>query len=104
MKNKLSKTAKTNSLTEGDLDKIAGLLDRQFDSRFKPFVKEEIIGVEDKISGLESSLKVYIHEGVETIMAGIDNIAEHLAEKDKVERIAKAVKEIGDKVGVKVNI
>ncbi|MBI4363725.1 MAG: hypothetical protein HY545_02655 [Candidatus Doudnabacteria bacterium] len=97
----MAKKAKTNLLTKVDLDKIAGLLDAQFDNRLKPFV-EEFVG--ERVNSLETSLKAYIHEGVETIMDGMDNLAKELTEREKVERIAKAVKEIGEKVGIKVDI
>ena len=103
-----NKVAKTDSLTKGDLNRIADLLDNQFDKRFKPFVEEEISGVEgrltDKIGNLEASLKSYIHEGVETIMEGMDNLSKELSEKEKVERMAKVLKEIGEKVGIKVDV
>ena len=66
MKTKTNKT--TGALTSGDLDKIAELLDNRLaPMATKAFVKEEI-------QGLESSLKTYIHEGIETVMTGMDNL------------------------------
>lgn len=85
--------SKTDVLTKGDLDKIANLLDEQFDERLKPFVKEEIDG-----------LKVYVNEGFETVMAGIEGLSAQMAEKEKVERLVKWAKEAGQKIGVRIDI
>jgi hypothetical protein len=77
--------SKTDALTDGDLDKIAGLLDKQFDQRIKPFVeelvKDEISGVRADMKHMESNLKGYINEGVETVMSGLDNLSEDVEKR-----------------------
>lgn len=71
-----SKTDNSNGvLTNGDLDKIANLLDAQFDNRIKPFVKDEL---NSGLLSLETKLKKHIDEGVETVMDGMDSIYEEL--------------------------
>lgn len=85
---------KTDSLTSNVIDKIADLLDDRLipistKMATKEFVKEEISGVKGEMKNLETSLKQYIDEGVETIMKGIDGITERLAEKEKVERLER---------------
>lgn len=82
--------AKTDSLTKGDLDKIADLLDKQFDTRLEPLATKEDL----------KDLKDYMHEGFETVMVGMDNIVEQLAEKKQVEKLEDWAKVVGDKVGL----
>ena len=90
----MPKQSKTDSLTNNDLDKIANLLDNRIAPlATKEFVREEIEG-----------LRNYVHEGFETVMGGIEDLAEQMAEKEKVERLAKWAKEVGEKVGVKIDI
>ena len=90
---------KTNSLTNDDLDKIANLLDAQFDKRLAPLVTMEF--VEGKINGLETSLKAYMHEGFEAVTDGVDSLTEKLADKDRLERVVEWAIQAGDKIGVK---
>ncbi len=69
---------KTQSLTNTDLDKIADLLD----NRLAPMAtKDDLRESEGRI---KSELKEYIHEGIETVMEGIERITEQLAEKERV--------------------
>lgn len=100
---------KTDSLSQNDIDKIAGLLDKTFTDRLAPlatkdFVKEEIAGVRADMGGMEQRLKGYIDEGIETVMEGIDNISKQLAEKEKVEKLAQWARVAGEKIGVKLEI
>ena len=96
---------KMDSLTDNDIDKIANLLDNRLAPlATKDFVKEEISGVRSEMRGLEKNLKSYIDEGIETVMEGIDNLSKQLTEKEKFERLAKWAKEVGEKVGVRIDI
>lgn len=99
------KQDKTDSLTVNDIDKIADLLD----NRLAPLATKEL--VEEKVEKLatkedlkqtEQRLKDYMHEGVETVMDGIDNITERLAEKEKVERPERWARMAGEKIGIKL--
>lgn len=88
-----------NALSQNDLDKIAGLMDDRFGAMaskddLKPLATKEDL----------KDLKNYINDGVETIMQGIDNIAEKLAEKERVDKLEKWAQEVGEKVGVKLKI
>ena len=83
----MEKTSKTGVLTTGDLDKIAGLLDKQFEMRLEPLATKQFVN--DKVDSLETSLKTYMDGGVEMIMAGMDSLEERVTEKDKVNRLAE---------------
>jgi len=91
--------SKIDSLSQNDIDKIAGLLDKTFTDRLAPLAtKDDLKETEDRI---KVELKDYIHEGVETVMEGIDNITEKLADKDRVDRLERWIEKIGEKVGIK---
>lgn len=79
---------KTDVLTQNDIDKIAGLLDKTFDSRLAPLATKTF--VKEELGNLKVELKDYIHEGVEMVTEGLDRISEQLA--------------VGEKVGVKLKI
>ncbi|OGE81683.1 MAG: hypothetical protein A2720_02080 [Candidatus Doudnabacteria bacterium RIFCSPHIGHO2_01_FULL_46_24] len=69
----MAKIVKTDLLTKGDLDKIADLLDAQFERRLEPLaIKEDLKDIKD-----------YMHEGFETVMEGVDNLAKELTEREK---------------------
>ncbi len=91
-------SAKKGALTSGDLDKIGDLLD----NRLAPMATKEF--VQEEIKGLDTSLKTYMHEGFDAVMEGMDNLAEELGEKEKVERLVKWAKEASEKIGVKIDI
>lgn len=96
---------KIDALSDHDLDKIANLLDSQFDKRLAPlatkvFVEEQIEGVKDDIAGL----KTYMNEGFETVMNGLDDLSKQMAEKEKVERLVKWAKEASKRIGVVIDI
>ncbi|MEK9180761.1 MAG: hypothetical protein AAB871_00830 [Patescibacteria group bacterium] len=74
---------KTQSLTNTDLDKIADLLD----NRLSPMATKEDIkemATKGDLKEMETGLKDYIHQGIETVMEGIERITEQLAEKERV--------------------
>ena len=78
---------KMDSLTDNDIDKIANLLDNRLTPlATKDFVKDEPKKTEER---MKTNLKDYIHQGVETIMEGIDNITKQLAEKEKVDKLSR---------------
>ncbi|OGE76045.1 MAG: hypothetical protein A3C85_01845 [Candidatus Doudnabacteria bacterium RIFCSPHIGHO2_02_FULL_48_21] len=96
---------KIDKLSDNDIDKIANLLDDRLALlATKEFVREEIGGVRSEMKTLENNLKTYIDEGIETVMEGIDNLSKQLAEKERVDKIAKWAKEVGEKVGVRIDI
>ncbi len=98
----IKQTTKTDSLTTGDLDKIANLLDERLAPvATKEFVQEEIREVKTEMKEMERNLKGYIHEGIETVMAGIEDLSSQLAEKEKVERLVEWAREAGEKIGIK---
>ena len=84
-----------NKLTNSDLQAIADLLDKQ---TAVLATKEEL---KDQLDTQSKELKAYIHEGIETVMTGMDNVANQLAEKKQVERLEDWAKVVGDKVGLK---
>lgn len=87
---------KTDALTNNDLEKIASLLNNAFDERLNP------LATKAGLKEVETNLKDYIHQGIDMVMKGIDNITEMLAEKERVDKLEKWVQKIGDKVGVKL--
>ncbi|MBX4204974.1 MAG: hypothetical protein KW788_02155 [Candidatus Doudnabacteria bacterium] len=91
-------STKGGMLTNGDLDKIAGLLD----DRMAPLATK--LELKDEITGLEKNLKTYMHEGFEAVMAGMDSLSEQLAEKEKVDRLVDWAKEASKKIGVNLDI
>jgi len=98
-------TANTNKidvLSDNDIDKIANLLDKTFDNRLAPLATKDF--VKEELRQTEQNLKDYIDGGIETVMQGIDNITKQLADKEKVDRLAKWAKEVGEKVGVRIDI
>ena len=98
----MKKTSKTGVLTTDDLDKIAGLLDKQFEMRLEPLATTQFVN--DKVDSLETSLKTYMDGGVEMIMAGMDSLEERVTEKDKVNRLAEWAKRASTKIGIEINI
>lgn len=92
---KVASAKKTDSLTTGDLDKIANLLNKQFDQRLAPLATKE--GLKE----VEYNLKAYMHEGFTAVMDGMDKLAERMAEKEKLERIMEWAREAGEKIGIK---
>ena len=102
-----TKQNKTDVLSDGDIEKIGNLLDNAFDGRLKPINEKidgivEVMATKDDLNNLETSLKVYVYEGVETIMEGMDKLSEQLAEKERVDRLENWKKKIAEKVGVKL--
>lgn len=101
----MTSQSKTDALTNHDLDKIAGLLDKRLAPlATKDFVEEQIGEVRADMKDLESNLKGYINEGIETVMEGIDNLSKQMAEKEKVQRLVEWAKQAGQKIGVKIDI
>lgn len=93
---KVTSKNKTNALSDGDIEKIGNLLDNAFDNRLAPIDKKIVdiqktmatkVDLKNEISASETRMKAYIHEGVETIMEGMDKLSEQLAEKQRVDRL-----------------
>ena len=72
-------------LTNSDLQAISDLLDKQ---TAVLATKEELRA---ELNSLETSLKSYIHEGVETVMDGMDALAEKLDVRDRVDKLEREV-------------
>jgi hypothetical protein len=113
MKKKEQKN-KTDALSGGDIDRIGNLLDNRLAPMDKNIVGldkklahiEEVmatkIDLKNEITASEARMKDYIHEGVETIMDGMNKLSEELAEKQRVDRLENWTKKIAQKVGVKL--
>lgn len=87
---------KTDSLSDNDIERIANLLD----NRLAPFATKVDLKVE--IAASEQRMKAYIHEGIETVMDGIDSISQTFVEKQRVDKIEGWTKQLARKVGVKL--
>ena len=120
-------TKNIGTLTNGDLEKIGSLLDSRLDRQLSPIrdqiegiidvmvtkqdLSREISGVEARmesrmeanLASLESNLKAYIHEGVGTIMDGMDRLTERLVEKERVDKIENWTRLIAHKVKLKLS-
>ncbi len=98
-------------LSQGDLEAIGDLMGGLMNKQLAVFsidlkdvkveLKSEILKSEVRV---KQGLKDYMHQGFETVMDGIDSLAEKLAEKEKVERIIEWARIVGDKVGVKPRV
>ena len=84
-----------NKLTNKDLQAIGDLLDKH---TAVLATKEEL---KNGLNTLETNLKGYIHEGIETVIEGMENLAEELNEKEKVDRLVEWARKAGDKIGIK---
>ena len=101
---------KTDSLSNNDLDKIANLLDsrlaplhkRQDDFATKLDLMATKQDLKQEIAASEQRMKAYIHEGIETVMDGMDKLSEDFVEKKRVDKIEGWTKQIARKVGVKL--
>lgn len=93
----------TNILGEGDMqamaDVMGGLLDKQAAILASKKDLEKLATKQDV-----ADLKDYMDQGFESVMAGIDAVAEKLTEKEKFDRLVDWAREVGNKVGVKVKI
>lgn len=93
------KTNKTDSLSDGDIEKIGNLLDNSL----APFARKKDLAnlvTKDDLNEVKIELKDYIHQGVDTVMNGMDKLSEQLAEKERVDRIESWTKQIAERVGV----
>ena len=95
------------NLAQDDLqaisDVMGGLLDKQAAVLASKSDLEEV-KAEMATKNDIADLKVYMHEGFEAVMEGIDSVAEKLAEKEKVERLVEWAISVGEKVGIKPKI
>lgn len=86
---------KLKFLAEEDLqaisDTMGGLLDKQ----------AAVLASKEDLHDLEARMNNRMDEGFESVMAGIDAVAEKLTEKEKFDRLLEWAKEVGEKVGVK---
>ncbi len=97
---------KTDALSNGDIERIGNLLD----NRLAPLGKKqddmlEVMATKDDlnntVNAAKEELKEYIHEGIQSVMEGMDKLSEQLAEKEKVEKMESWIRKVEAKVGVK---
>lgn len=89
----------------GDL--MGGLLDKQAAVLAGKKELAEVkasMATKSDLGNLEERINQRMDEGFEAVMQGMDNLAEELAEKEKVEKLVQWAREVGQKVGVKVKI
>ncbi|MEK7161114.1 MAG: hypothetical protein AAB729_00270 [Patescibacteria group bacterium] len=103
---KKDKTKVNKMLGQADLsaisDVMGGLLDKQ-----SAVLRQDLASkkdLHDEISGVEVRLKEYMSEGFESVMEGMDALAEKLADKEKLERIVEWAITVGEKVGVRPKV
>jgi hypothetical protein len=96
-------------LSKQDLEAISDLMGGLLDKQAAVLAsKKDLEGVKNELKGdmakLETNLKYHMNQGFESVMEGMDNLTEKLAEREKVERLIQWAKEVGIKVGVKPKI
>jgi hypothetical protein len=97
----MKKSAKQlGNLTNHDLDKVADVISGLLDKGLAPMSTKK--DLRDEISGVETRLKKYIHEGVETIMVELDRVEDMLVEKQEVEKLKIWAVKVSEKVGIKL--
>ncbi len=94
---------KLKNLAEEDLqaisDTMVGLLDKQASTLASKKDLEDLATKKDL-----ADLKDYMHEGFESVIEGMDSIAEKLTEKEKFDKLFEWAREVGEKVGVKPKV
>ncbi len=93
MKAKQKKTA-SGSLTIGDLDKIANVLDNKMGN----------LASKQDLKNLKKGLVDYMQEGFEATMEGMDKLLEQMAEKEKLEKLRIWAGKVADKIGVRLEV
>lgn len=89
----------------GDL--MGGLLDKQaaiLASKKDLETLRSEMATKNDLKNLERDLKVYMHQGFEAVMNGMDNLSERFVEKEKFNKLVEWAKVVGEKVGVKPKI
>ena len=99
---KKTKANLKNMLTPGDLSAIGDLMGGLIDGQ-SAVLRRDLASKED-LKSLKVELTDYMDQGFESVIAGIDAVAEKLTEKEKFDRLVEWAKEVGNKVGVKVKI
>ncbi len=97
------------SLTKADLEAVGNLMGSLIDKQStvlasKKDLREEVGVLYKEIKGTEDRLKEYMSEGFESVMEGMDALAEKLADKEKLERIVEWAITVGEKVGVRPKV
>ena len=87
------------NLTDSDLNKVADVVSGLLDKGLAPVATKK--DLRDEITGVEARLKMYVHEGVETIMEELDRVEEMLVEKEEVEKLKIWAAKVSEKVGIK---
>lgn len=93
---------KLKNLADEDLqaisDVMGGLLDKQ-----SAVLRNDLASKQD-LKELKVELKDHIHQGIETIMHGMDNLSDRFVEKEKFEKLLEWAKIVGVKVGIEPKI
>lgn len=86
------------SLTQADLqavgDLMGGLIDKQ----------SAVLASKKDLKELEVRINTRMDEGFESVIEGMDSLAEKLADKEKLERIVEWAITVGEKVGVRPKV
>jgi uncharacterized phage infection (PIP) family protein YhgE len=80
------------NLNEADIGAIADLMGNLLDKQTAVLATKQEL--KDGLNNLETSLKVYIHEGVETVMDGMTDLENRLDVRDRVDKLEKDVKQL----------
>ena len=91
------------TLTPDDLEAVGNLVSGLMDKQ-SAVLRQDLAGKKDlheEIAGVEKRLKEYMSEGFESVMQGMDVMADKLADKEKLERIVEWAIMAGAKIGVR---
>jgi hypothetical protein len=102
----MKKQQRTN-LTGKDLQAIGNIVGGLMDKQAAVLASKrdlENLATKDDLKDLERDLKAYMHQGFETVMEGMDSLADRFVEKERFEKLVEWAKIVGEKVGVKPKI
>jgi len=91
-------------LTKKDIQDLVSKHDLLASNQTLMATKQDLLASKEDLETLKIDVKDYIHQGVETVMAGMDSLEEKLAEKDKVDKLSHWAIKVGHKVGIKPNL
>jgi len=94
-------------LTPDDLqaigDVVYGIVDKQVATLATKKDLEDLTSKKD-LTDLESRLNTRMNEGFEAVVQGMDNLADGLAEKERVENLERWASTAGTKIGFRSQI
>lgn len=92
------KKQKLKNLAEEDLQAISNVMDGLLDKQAATLASK------DDLKNLETRLNTRMDEGFESVLAGVDAVADKLAEKDKFEKLVHWAKQVSPKVGIRLKL